>query len=130
MQEEDEDPEFVVTRFAYRSFDDEFGGTINDDLAMLQIAVVCVVVFTAFAMSNCKDGFVGRRSGLTWAGATSIVFNFQIFKFSNLLLNESCSMSFQRHRYPAHVLVLCLLAVFDLLFALVVCAGLCALFLG
>ena len=74
MQEEDADTEYVITRFTSRSFDDEFGGTINDDIAMLQIAVVCVVAFTGFAMSNCKDGFVGRRMGLTWAGATSSLF--------------------------------------------------------
>lgn len=69
QEEEDADEEFVITRVAARSFSDEFGGTLQDDLGMLQIAVVCVVLYTGFALSNCKDGFVGRRMGLTWSGA-------------------------------------------------------------
>lgn len=67
--QDEEDSEYVITRFATRSFEDEFGGTIDDDLAMLQVAIVCIILFTSFALSDCKDGFVGRRVALTWGGA-------------------------------------------------------------
>jgi hypothetical protein len=60
--------EYVISRLAGRSFEDEFGGTIDSDLALLQVAIVAVVLYTVIALSDCKDAWVGRRATLTWAG--------------------------------------------------------------
>lgn len=73
VQEQDEaDGIWHVRRLADRSFDDEFGGTIQNDLALLQIAIVCIVVYTYLAISNPRDGIVGSRLMLTFGGVPPI----------------------------------------------------------
>lgn len=69
MQDQDNaDSVWHVRRLADRSFNDEFGGTIENDLALLQIAIVCIVVYTYLAISNQRDGIVGSRMMLTFGG--------------------------------------------------------------
>lgn len=52
-----------------RSFDDEFGGTIDNDVALLQAAIIGIAIYTIIAISNCRDGCVGGRVLLTIGGA-------------------------------------------------------------
>jgi hypothetical protein len=60
---------FDVERLAARSFDDEFGGTINNDLFLLQAAIAGIILYTYIAVSDCRDGCVGSRLLLTLGGA-------------------------------------------------------------
>ena len=70
VQAEDKDTEgYSIERFASRSFDDEFGGTIDNDVTLLQAAIFGIAVYTAIAISNCRDGCVGSRVLLTIGGA-------------------------------------------------------------
>lgn len=70
VQAEDKDTEgYSIERLAGRSFDDEFGGTINNDVTLLQAAIFGIAIYTAIAISNCRDGCVGSRVLLTIGGA-------------------------------------------------------------
>ena len=62
-------PEYIIARFAGRSFDDEFGSTIDSDLVLLQAAIIAIIIFTIAAISDCKDGCVGSRVALSAGGA-------------------------------------------------------------
>lgn len=73
MEEEDNvSDEYNIGRFAARSFDDEFGSTIDGDLVLLQGAIAAIVVFTIFAISVCRDGCVGLRVLLSVGGIINI----------------------------------------------------------
>lgn len=72
VQEEDgADGVHGVARFATRSFEDEFGSTIEGDIQLLQIAIVGILLYTYAAISNCRDNRVGSRFVLTVGGALS-----------------------------------------------------------
>ena len=60
---------FRIGRLAGRSFSDEFGGTIDNDVALLQAAIIAIAVYTHIAISNCRNGCVGSRAALTFGGA-------------------------------------------------------------
>lgn len=68
------DSTWHVRRFAQRSFEDEFAGTLQGDLFMLQIALVAIVIYTYLAISNWRDGIVGSRLLLTAGGALELVY--------------------------------------------------------
>lgn len=69
LQELDEaDSVWHVQRRAVRSFDDEFGSTLDSDLQLLQVAIIAIIVFTYAAISVWQDGCVGSRSLLTIGG--------------------------------------------------------------
>lgn len=74
VQEQDEaTEEFEITRLAGRSFDDEFGSTIDNDVLLLQAAILGIAIYTVLAISNCRDGCVGSRVLLTIGGAPPIL---------------------------------------------------------
>eukprot|EP00892_Ulva_mutabilis_P011134 jgi/Ulvmu1/8393/UM042_0100.1 len=66
------DAVYTVARFTTRSFEDEFGSTIDGDLQLLQVAIIGIVVYTYVAISNSRDGFVGSRLALTIGGLLNI----------------------------------------------------------
>ena len=69
MQAQDEAaPEYEIARLATRSFDDEFGSTIDNDVLLLQAAIFGIAAYTYIAISNCRDGCVGSRALLTIGG--------------------------------------------------------------
>jgi hypothetical protein len=71
VQAEDEsDATYAIERLAERSIDDELGATIDHDLMLLNFAIVGVGLYTFFAISRLRDGFVGMRLTLTARGAT------------------------------------------------------------
>lgn len=65
---EEGDEAYRYPRFAARSFSDEFGSTIDNDVLLLQVAVVAILIYTVSAISDCKDGCVGSRIALTIGG--------------------------------------------------------------
>lgn len=72
MQAEgDADETFTIARFTTRSFEDEFGSTIDGDLQLLQVAIIGIALYTYIAISNCRDGCVGSRLALTIGGSPS-----------------------------------------------------------
>lgn len=69
MQEEGEaDEVHSISRFATRSFEDEFGSTIEGDLRLLQVAIVGILLYTYVAISDWRNGLVGSRFVLTMGG--------------------------------------------------------------
>ena len=60
---------FRIDRLAGRSFSDEFGGTIDNDIALLQAAIIAIAIYTYIAISDCRNGCVGSRAALTLGGA-------------------------------------------------------------
>lgn len=60
------------TRFATRSFADEFGGAINDDLIILNIAIILLLTYTVVMLSRWSKGCVGSRIFLAVGGFISI----------------------------------------------------------
>lgn len=69
MQAETEaDETYTLARFTSRSFEDEFGSTLDGDLQLLQVAIIGIAVYTYIAISNCRDGCVGSRLALTIGG--------------------------------------------------------------
>jgi len=59
-------------RFAGRSFDDEFGGSIDGDLNFLFVAIVVIVIYSLIMMSRWSYGLVGIRLFSTVASLASI----------------------------------------------------------
>ena len=56
---------------AGRSADDEFGSTLDNDLMLLNIALLAIGIFTYAAISDWQNGCVGSRFLITVGGATS-----------------------------------------------------------
>lgn len=70
--ETEADSTYTIARFTARSFEDEFGGTIDGDLQLLQVAIIGIALYTYIAISNCRDGCVGSRLALTIGGLLNI----------------------------------------------------------
>lgn len=70
--ETESDATFTIARFTSRSFEDEFGSTIDGDLQLLQVAIIGIALYTYIAISNCRDGCVGSRLALTIGGLLNI----------------------------------------------------------
>eukprot|EP00892_Ulva_mutabilis_P011135 jgi/Ulvmu1/8394/UM042_0101.1 len=66
------DDTYTIARFTSRSFEDEFGSTLDGDLQLLQVAIIGIAVYTYIAISNSRDGFVGSRFALTIGGLLNI----------------------------------------------------------
>jgi hypothetical protein len=82
MQTLDEaDSVWSVKRFSERSFDDEFGSTIESDVFLLQIAIIVVSVYTFFAISDWRDGCVGLRLSLTFGGMLAPLLPATLFSY-------------------------------------------------
>eukprot|EP01025_Chloroclados_australasicus_P010600 TRINITY_DN1437_c0_g1_i3.p1 TRINITY_DN1437_c0_g1~~TRINITY_DN1437_c0_g1_i3.p1 ORF type:complete len:950 (+),score=108.56 TRINITY_DN1437_c0_g1_i3:595-3444(+) len=64
--------DYEILRFATRSFDDEFGGTINTDLNFLFVAIGVIVIYALLMLSKWRLGFSGIRLFSTIASLASI----------------------------------------------------------
>lgn len=64
--------DYDILRVAYRSFEDEFSRTINDDLQLLNVAIILLLIYTITMMSRWSEGWVGFRFLLSLGGFISI----------------------------------------------------------
>lgn len=63
---------YSIDRFAGRSFQDEFGDSIEGDLAKLNIAIVLLLAYSITMLSKWGEGCVGSRVTLAVGGFISI----------------------------------------------------------
>lgn len=65
--------DYEVVYFAGRSFDDEFGDSISNDVILLQVAIAAIGIYTMIQLSRCRDNFVGARITLTLLGVRPLI---------------------------------------------------------
>ena len=137
------DDTWHVQRMAGRSPDDEFGSTLDNDLMLLNVALLAIGLFTYVAISDWQNGFVGSRFLLTIGGTApamymmialaAVTFHDQFGVFnrslssepspSDMILPSSITTGFPLHASYHYAINTFHAGLLNIVFAYVACEG-------